>query len=153
MIQTLENFQVLHTWIFFSVCHLDFFSGLWYKYSFFSRWRPRKKSRFAGPEFFLQFETDLDFQKSRCRLKGRKFNLKRLEPENKSLCFTHVHNSSSIRNYTGRSSQLTVINDLNLSFIKVCCQQQTGTSAYFSEKFYENDDGWIRNALIPSHYL
>ena len=30
-----------------------------------------KKSRFAGPRIFLQFETDLDFQKSRCRLKGR----------------------------------------------------------------------------------
>ena len=117
---------------------------------FFSRSPPRKKSQVNT---LNKFETDLDFQKSRCRLKGRKFNLKRLEPENKSLCFTHVHNSSSIRNYTGRSSQLTVINDLNLSFIKVCCQQQTGTSAYFSEKFYENDDGWIRNALIPSHYL
>ena len=38
---------------------------------FFSRWRPRKKSRFAGPGIFLRFEADLDFQKSRCRLKGR----------------------------------------------------------------------------------
>ena len=25
LFQTLEKFQVLHTWIFFSVCHLDFF--------------------------------------------------------------------------------------------------------------------------------
>ena len=40
-----------------------FFSGLWYKSSFFSRWRPRKKSRFAGPEIFLRFEADLDFSR------------------------------------------------------------------------------------------
>ena len=31
-----------------------------------------KNSRFAGPEVFLRFEADLDFQKSRCRLKGLK---------------------------------------------------------------------------------
>ena len=48
---------------FFSVCHLDF-SGLCYKSSFFSRLIPRKKSKFSGPD------ADLDFQKSRCRLKG-----------------------------------------------------------------------------------
>ena len=57
--------------IFFLVCHLDFFSDLQYKTSFFSRWRPRKNSRFAGPEIFLRFEKDLDFHKSFCRLKGR----------------------------------------------------------------------------------
>ena len=56
---------------FFSVCHLDFFQVYGINLAFFSRWRPRKKSRFAGPEIFLRFETDLDFQKSRCRLKGR----------------------------------------------------------------------------------
>ena len=31
---------------------------------------PKKKSEFAEPEIFLGFEIDLDFQKSRCRLKG-----------------------------------------------------------------------------------
>ena len=31
----------------------------------------KKKSRCAGSEIFLRFGTDLDFQKSRCRLKGR----------------------------------------------------------------------------------
>jgi hypothetical protein len=51
--------------------HLDFyfsltpgfFSGLWFKSSFFSRWRPKKESRFSGPEIFLRFEADLDFSK------------------------------------------------------------------------------------------
>ena len=33
-------------------------------------WQTEKKSRCAGPEIFLRFETDLNFQKSRCRLKG-----------------------------------------------------------------------------------
>ena len=49
---------------FVSVCHLDFFQvyGI-YKSSFFSRWRPRKKSMFAGPEMFLRFEADLDFSR------------------------------------------------------------------------------------------
>ena len=58
-----------HTDFFFSLSP-GFFSGLWYKSNFFSRWRPKNKFRFAGPEFFLRFEADLDFQKSRCRLKG-----------------------------------------------------------------------------------
>jgi hypothetical protein len=48
---------------FFSVFHLVFFSGLWYKSSFFSKWRPKKQSRFAGPENFLRFEADLDFSR------------------------------------------------------------------------------------------
>ena len=30
-----------------------------------------KKSVLAGPEIFPRFEADLEFQKSRCRLKGR----------------------------------------------------------------------------------
>ena len=50
-----------------------FFSGLWYKFSFFLGGDLEKKSTFAGPEIFLRFEADLDFQKSRCRLKGRLF--------------------------------------------------------------------------------
>ena len=40
-----------------------FFLGVWYKSSFFSRWRPRKKCRFAGPEIFLRFEADLNFSR------------------------------------------------------------------------------------------
>ena len=48
---------------FFSVCHLDFFQIYSINLAFFSRWRPRKKSRFAGPEIFLRFETDLDFSR------------------------------------------------------------------------------------------
>ena len=45
---------------FFLVCHLDFFQVY---SSFFFRYRPRKKSRFAGPEIFLRFESDLDFSR------------------------------------------------------------------------------------------
>jgi hypothetical protein len=39
---------------FFSVCHLDFFSGVLYKFTFFlGGYVPiEKKSRFAGPEIF-----------------------------------------------------------------------------------------------------
>ena len=33
--------------------------------------KPEKKSRSAEPEIFLEFEIDLDFQKSGCRLKSR----------------------------------------------------------------------------------
>ena len=62
--QTLEKFQVLHTLIFFFSLSPWFFSGLWYESSFFSRWRPRKKSRFAGTENFLRFEADLDFSRA-----------------------------------------------------------------------------------------
>ena len=40
---------------FFSVCHLDFFHIYGINLAFFSRWRPGKKSRSAGPEFFLRF--------------------------------------------------------------------------------------------------
>jgi hypothetical protein len=35
---------------FFSVCHLDFFQVYGINLAFSFRWRPRKKSRFAGPE-------------------------------------------------------------------------------------------------------
>ena len=48
---------------FFSVCHLYFFQVYGINLAFFSRWRPRKKSRFAGPEIFLRFEADLDFSR------------------------------------------------------------------------------------------
>ena len=48
---------------FFSVCHLNFFQIYSINLAFFSRGRPRKKSRFAGPENFLRFETDLDFSR------------------------------------------------------------------------------------------
>ena len=51
--------------------HLDFFQVYGINLAFFSRWRPRKKSRYAGPKIFLRFEADLDFQKPRCRLKGQ----------------------------------------------------------------------------------
>ena len=44
---------------FFSVCHLDFFQVYGINLVFF-RWRPRKKSTFAG---FLRFEADLDFSR------------------------------------------------------------------------------------------
>ena len=42
-------------------CHLDFFQVYGINLALFFRWRPRKKSRFAGPEIFLRFEADLDF--------------------------------------------------------------------------------------------
>ena len=45
---------------FFSNMSPGFFSGFWYKSSFFSRWRRRKKSRWAGPE---RFKADLDFSR------------------------------------------------------------------------------------------
>ena len=51
-----------HLDFFFSLSP-GFFAGLWYKSSFFSRWRPRKKFRFAGPEIFLRFEADLNFSR------------------------------------------------------------------------------------------
>ena len=35
LFQTLEKFQILHTWIFFSVCHLDFFQGYGINLAFF----------------------------------------------------------------------------------------------------------------------
>ena len=42
---------------------LDFFQVYGINLAFF-RWTPRKKkSRFAGPEIFLRFETDLDFSR------------------------------------------------------------------------------------------
>ena len=46
--------------------HLDFFqfvTWIFFRFSFFSRCRPRKKSRFAGPEIFLRFEADLHFSR------------------------------------------------------------------------------------------
>ena len=48
----LQFFFQFVTWIFFR-----------FKSSFFSRRSPWKKSRFAGPENFLRFETDLDFSR------------------------------------------------------------------------------------------
>ena len=42
--------------------HLDFFQVYGINLAFFW-WRPRKKSRFAGPEIFLRFEADLDFSR------------------------------------------------------------------------------------------
>ena len=48
----LRKFQVLQILDFFFNLSPRFFSDLYYKPSFFSRWRPRKKSRFAGTEFF-----------------------------------------------------------------------------------------------------
>ena len=48
---------------FFSVCHLDFFQVYGINLAFFSRWRPRKKSRLEGPKIFLRFEADLDFSR------------------------------------------------------------------------------------------
>ena len=43
--------------------NLDFFQVYSINLAFFSRWRPRKKSRFAGPEIFLRFEVDLEFSR------------------------------------------------------------------------------------------
>ena len=57
------------------VAHLDFFFSL--SHGFFRCMYGINLAfflggdRFVGPEFFLRFEADLDFQKSRCRLKGR----------------------------------------------------------------------------------
>ena len=79
--------EILKTWIsisslkYFRVVRIEkqihsFFLGRGYSSTILFwdlltfRWRPRKKSRFAGPEVFLRFEADLDFQKSRRRLKG-----------------------------------------------------------------------------------
>ena len=46
---------------FFSVCHLDFFQVYGINLAFFLSRDLEKKSRFAGPEIFLRFETDLNF--------------------------------------------------------------------------------------------
>ena len=59
--QGLEKLRSVSNLDFFSVCHLDFFQVYGINLAFFSRRRPRKKSRFAGTEIFLRFETDLDF--------------------------------------------------------------------------------------------
>ena len=56
---------------FFSICHLDIFQIYCINLALFLCGDLEKKSRFAGPEIFLRFEADLDFQESRCRLKGR----------------------------------------------------------------------------------
>ena len=47
---------------FFSVCHLDFFQVYGINLGFFLSGDLEKKSRFAGPEIFLRFQADLDFQ-------------------------------------------------------------------------------------------
>ena len=46
---------------FFSVCRLDFFQVYSINLAFFLGGDLEKKSRFAGPEIFLRFETCLDF--------------------------------------------------------------------------------------------
>ena len=53
---------------------MDFFQIYSINLVFF-RWRPRKKSRFPGPEIFLRSETDLDF--SRPRFSEIKVQIKR----------------------------------------------------------------------------
>ena len=65
----LDFFQFV-TWIFFQVYSINLF--------FFLSGDLEKKSKFAGPEILLRFETDLDFQKSRCRLKGQMLHTKQL---------------------------------------------------------------------------
>ena len=81
------NFFSVHL-NFFSVCHLNFFQvyGTNLKKIQLTNWKKfrftEKKFRSAGPDFFLRFETDLnfqdlDFQKSRCRLKGWKSSTKK----------------------------------------------------------------------------
>ena len=39
-----------------------------------SRWRPRKKNRFAGPEIFQRFETDLNFLFSEIKVQIKRPN-------------------------------------------------------------------------------
>ena len=57
-----KNFRSCKPGFFFSLSP-GFFSGLWYKSSFFLGGDLEKKSRFAGPEIFLRFEADLDFSR------------------------------------------------------------------------------------------
>ena len=60
-LEKLDFFQSV-TWIFFRFM-------VWYygdhgiNLTFFSRWRPRKKVRFAETEIFLRLEADLDFSR------------------------------------------------------------------------------------------
>ena len=56
-----------HLDFFFSVCHLDFFEVYGINLAFFSKWRPEKN---PGLKQTLICQ-DLDFQTSRCRLKGQ----------------------------------------------------------------------------------
>ena len=54
---------------------MDFLQVYGINLAFFLGGDLEKRSRFAGPEIFLRFEADLDFQdldfqKSRCRIKG-----------------------------------------------------------------------------------
>ena len=63
----------------------------------------KKKSRCAGPEIFLRFETDLDFssldfQKSRCRLKGRMLNQKACQ-SSYCYCYPMLFGSSSNQDF------------------------------------------------------
>jgi hypothetical protein len=51
--QTLKKKQVLQTLIFFSGLHPEKKLGLYYKCEKIPGAKPKKKSRFAGPEFFL----------------------------------------------------------------------------------------------------
>ena len=63
LLQTLEKFQVLQTWIFFQFVTWIFFQIYGINLAFFSRWRPRKNPGFQDLNFFLRFETDLDFSR------------------------------------------------------------------------------------------
>ena len=61
IIQTLEKFQVLQTWIFFQFFTWIFFQVYGINLAFFlgedlEVGLPRSKSRFAGPEIFLRFD-------------------------------------------------------------------------------------------------
>ena len=59
---------------FFSVCHLDFFQVYGINLAFFLGGDLEKNLGLQDLKFFLMFEEDLDFQKLRCRLKGRSSN-------------------------------------------------------------------------------
>ena len=55
LVQAVEKFQGLQTWIFFQVYSINLAS--------FLNGDLEKKNKFARPEFFLWFETDLDFRR------------------------------------------------------------------------------------------
>ena len=56
------------TWVFFSVCHLDFFLAYGINLAF-SKWRTRKNPGLKKLKFFYGLKRTLIFR--RCRLKGR----------------------------------------------------------------------------------
>jgi hypothetical protein len=110
LLQTLEKFQVLQTWIFFLGSNLDKKLDLYHKPEKKSRWQTEKKSRCAGPEIFLRFETDIDFQKSRWRLKGRWYvhTTKEIEiiPRTTDTQWRHKWKKSEIFGRCGRQNML-----------------------------------------------